>query len=341
MLLCSPSSISAHNLSRNRTRPSPINSMAVDRSSSRVATTAPQRRNGTSALEARISLVIALASQTSSLSQKLLTELAGETAKYVFSKRIFENRTLEEALMSVPDLETVKFNVLKRSDLYEIRQVELRDCPLCLSKVSVNGWRPYFPIQWGFAHDRPFMRGSDAGPLQPYFAAEATMLGKYGFDFNGASQSFNTLAEYLFGKNTKKESMAMTTPVITRRTQSDGEKMEMTTSVITKRVEDQGKWRMSFVMPSKYGSDLPLPKDSSVTIKEVPRKTVAVVAFSGFVTDEEVKARESRLCAALKGDAEFRVKDGASIEVAQYNPPFTLPFTRRNEISLEVERKQE
>ncbi|XP_009761730.1 heme-binding-like protein At3g10130, chloroplastic isoform X4 [Nicotiana tabacum] len=299
MLLCSPSSISAHNLSRNRTRPSPINSMAVDRSSSRVATTAPQRRNGTSALEARISLVIALASQTSSLSQKLLTELAGETAKYVFSKRIFENRTLEEALMSVPDLETVKFNVLKRSDLYEIRQVE------------------------------------------PYFAAEATMLGKYGFDFNGASQSFNTLAEYLFGKNTKKESMAMTTPVITRRTQSDGEKMEMTTSVITKRVEDQGKWRMSFVMPSKYGSDLPLPKDSSVTIKEVPRKTVAVVAFSGFVTDEEVKARESRLCAALKGDAEFRVKDGASIEVAQYNPPFTLPFTRRNEISLEVERKQE
>lgn len=273
--------------------------MAVDRSSFRVAATAPQRRNNTSALEARISLVIALASQTTSLSQKLLTELAGETAKYVFPKRIFESRTLEEALMSVPDLETVKFNVLQRSDQYEIREVE------------------------------------------PYFVAEATMPGKYGFDFNGASQSFNTLAEYLFGKNTKNESMAMTTPVITRRTQSDGERMEMTTPVITKPVEGQGKWRMSFVMPSKYGSDLPLPKDSSVTIKEVPRKTVAVIAFSGFVTDEEVKARESRLRAALKGDAEFRVKDGALIEVAQYNPPFTLPFTRRNEISLEVERKQE
>lgn len=141
--------------------------------------------------------------------------------------------------------------------------------------------------------------------------------------------------------NTKKESMAMTTPVITRRTQSDGEKMEMTTPVITKRAEDQEKWRMSFVMPSKYGSDLPLPKDSSVTIKEVPRKTVAVVAFSGFVNDEEVKARESRLRTALKGDAEFQVKDGALVEVAQYNPPFTLPFTRRNEISLEVEMKQE
>lgn len=252
-----------------------------------------------SALEARISLVIALASQTSSLSQKLLTELASETAKYVFPKRIFESRNLEEALMSVPDLETVKFKVLKLTDQYEIREVE------------------------------------------PYFVAEATMPGKSGFDLNGASQSFNTLAEYLFGKNTKKESMAMTTPVITRRTQSDGEKMEMTTPVITKRAEDQEKWRMSFVMPSKYGSDLPLPKDSSVTIKEVPWKTVAVVAFSGFVNDEEVKARESRLRTALKGDAEFQVKDGALVEVAQYNPPFTLPFTRRNEISLEVERKQE
>ncbi|MCD7471163.1 hypothetical protein HAX54_011476 [Datura stramonium] len=295
MLLVSPSSISAPpSTTTSRHRSSPIKSMAVDRS-----TSAPQRRNSMSALEARISLIIALASQTSSLSQKLLTELAGETAKYVFPKRIFESRTLEEALMSVPDLETVKFKVLKRSDQYEIREVE------------------------------------------PYFVAEATMSGKNGFDFNGASQSFNTLAEYLFGKNTKKESMAMTTPVITSRTQSDGERMEMTTPVITKRVEDQEKWKMSFVMPSKYGSDLPLPKDSSVTIKEVPRKTVAVAAFSGFVNDEEVKVRESRLREALKGDAEFQVKDGALIEVAQYNPPFTLPFTRRNEISLEVERKQE
>ncbi|XP_027768407.1 heme-binding-like protein At3g10130, chloroplastic isoform X2 [Solanum pennellii] len=233
MLVLSPSSIFAP-LSTSRIRPSPIKSMAVNRSSS----APPQRRNGMSALEARISLVIALASQTSSLSQKLLTELASETAKYVLPKRIFESRNLEEALMSVPDLETVKFKVLKLTDQYEIREVE------------------------------------------PYFVAEATMPGKSGFDFNGASQSFNTLAGYLFGKNTKKESMAMTTPVITRRTQSDGEKMEMTTPVITKRAEDQEKWRMSFVMPSKYGSDLPLPKDTSVTIKEVPRKTVAVVAFS-------------------------------------------------------------
>lgn len=95
------------------------------------------------------------------------------------------------------------------------------------------------------------------------------MPGRTGFNFNGASQSFNVLAEYLFGKvdrivfiidsvhlmckclswfaycesfllhyfqNTKRETMEMTTPVITRKTQSDGEKMEMTTPVISKKV---------------------------------------------------------------------------------------------------------
>ncbi|GMP84492.1 hypothetical protein CsSME_00037999 [Camellia sinensis var. sinensis] len=267
-----------------------IKSMINDRSS--------QRRPRLSALEARVSLVFALAAQTSALSQRLLMDLATETAKYVNPKR-FESRNLEEALMAVPDLETVEFKVLSRRDQYEIREVE------------------------------------------PYFIAETTMPGKYGFDFNGASQSFNVLAEYLFGKNTTKDRMEMTTPVFTRKTQSDGEKMEMTTPVITRKLEDEEKWQMSFVMPSKYGSNLPLPKDPSVKIKEVPKKIVAVAAFSGFVTDEEVTRRESILRDALKNDPQFQVKEDALVEVAQYNPPFTLPFTRRNEIVLEVERKSE
>ncbi|KAG2686613.1 hypothetical protein I3843_09G014300 [Carya illinoinensis] len=267
------------------------NSTAPDRA------TAPPRRRPMSAFEARVSLVLALSSQASALSQRLLVDTATEAVKYVFPKR-FESRNLEEALMAVPDLETVNFTVLSRTDRYEIREVE------------------------------------------PYFIAETIMPGKTGFDFNGASQSFNVLAEYLFGKNTTKEKMEMTTPVLTRKGQSVGEKMEMTTPVITKRLEDQDKWQMSFVMPSKYGANLPVPKDPSVRIKEVPRKITAVLAFSGFVTDEEVKRRESKLREALKSDRQFQIKEGATVEIAQYNPPFTLPFQRRNEIALEVERKE-
>ncbi|KAK7858841.1 heme-binding-like protein [Quercus suber] len=260
MLLCKPSLLTLPQLRTSTSTPrNPKRSLSIITTNS---TTPTQRRRTMSAFEARISLVFALASQASSLSQRLLADTATEVVKYVFPKR-FESRTLEEALMAVPDLETVNFKVLSRGDLYEIREVE----------------------------------------------------------------------------NTTKETMEMTTPVFTRKTQSDGEKMEMTTPVITKR-EDQDKWKMSFVMPSKYGANLPLPKDSSVTIREVPRKIIAVVAFSGFVTDEEVKQRESKLREALKNDAQFQIKERGSVEIAQYNPPFTLPFQRRNEIALEVEKKE-
>ncbi|XP_074269024.1 heme-binding-like protein At3g10130, chloroplastic [Silene latifolia] len=256
-----------------------------------------RRNKSNSAWEARISLLLAIATQTASLSSRVLTDLYSETTKYVVPKQ-FEAPTLDQAFMSVPDLETIKFKVLSRMPQYEIRQ------------------------------------------LEPYFVAEVNMPGSKGFDFYGASQSFNMLAEYLFGKNIANEKMEMTTPVSTRKSTSGGEKMEMTTPVITRRAGGQEAWVMSFVMPSKYGAKLPLPKDSAVRIKEVSNKIVAVAVFSGYVTDEEVKQRESMLRDALKNDKEYHVKVRAQVEVLQYNPPFTLPFTRRNEVALEVERRQ-
>ncbi|KAG8059065.1 hypothetical protein GUJ93_ZPchr0002g24451 [Zizania palustris] len=267
---------------------------ARGRRPARTAVAADARATG--AAEARASLVLALAAQALAASQQRAADLITEAVKYAFPSRRFEARSLEEALMSVPDLETVPFRVLKREAEYEIREVE------------------------------------------SYYVAETTMPGRTGFDFNGSSQSFNVLASYLFGKNMASEQMEMTTPVFIRNGEPSGEKMDMTTPVITKKSDDGNKWKMSFVMPSKYGSDLPLPKDPSVTIKEVPTKIVAVAAFSGLVTDDDISQRESRLREALQKDTQFQVKNDSMMEIAQYNPPFTLPFSRRNEIALEVKR---
>ncbi|KAH9302806.1 hypothetical protein KI387_014389 [Taxus chinensis] len=227
-----------------------------------------------SADESRLSLLFALATQAASQSQRLIQDLVSETFKYI-SPRRFEARSLEEALMAVPDLETVPFKVLRREKDYEIREV------------------------------------------QAFYVAETTMPGKTGFDFYGSSQGFNALAAYLFGKNKKNEEMEMTTPVFVQKAQIDGEKMEMTTPVITKQEQDQGKWQMSFVMPSKYGANLPIPSDPSIRIKKITEKVVAVIAFSGFVTDEEVQRRESQLRAALSKDPQVHVKENATVEVAQ------------------------
>ncbi|GLJ22908.1 hypothetical protein SUGI_0432090 [Cryptomeria japonica] len=252
-----------------------------------------------SADESRRSLLFALATQAASQSQRFIQDLVSETFNYISPSTRFEARSLEETLMTVPNLETVQFKVLRREKEYEIREVK------------------------------------------SFYVAETTMPGNTGFDFYGSSQGFNTLAAYLFGKNTKSEEMKMTTPVFAQKTQIDGEKMDMTTPVITKQEQDQGKWQMSFVMPSKYGENLPVPNDPSVRIRRIPEKVVAVIVFSGFVTDDEVQRRESQLRAALSKDPLVHIKENATAEVAQYNPPFTPPFMRRNEVILEVELKQD
>lgn len=84
--------------------------------------TATPRRTA-SADQLRYSLLFALASQAASQSQRLAQDLVSETLKYINPRR-FEARSLEEALMAVPDLETVPFKVLRREGDYEIREVK-------------------------------------------------------------------------------------------------------------------------------------------------------------------------------------------------------------------------
>lgn len=240
----------------------------------------------------RLSLLLALSSQATLQAQRNFQSLSSEAIKYVNPRR-GEARNLEEALMSVPDLETIPYRVLRREENYEVREVE------------------------------------------SYVIAETIMPGTTGFDFYGSSQGFNTLAAYLFGKNLKRDEMEMTTPVLVSRSHPEGEKMDMTTPVISQQT-NSGQWKMAFVMPSKYGDDLPQPVDKSVAIRRVPSKVVAVTAFSGYVTDDIVKKREQDLRKLLERDAKLRIKESSQAEVSQFNPPFTPPFMRRNEISLEV-----
>lgn len=136
------------------------------------------------------------------------------------------------------------------------------------------------------------------------------------------NKAFFKLAGYIFGKsNVEQEKMAMTTPVqIDRRTGA-----------------------MSFIMPSKYwDSDAlesaPAPaEDADVQLQSRPGETVAVSVFGGYARSRAVEERTEALLSALDGSSVLQVPDRKATRLMQYNDPFTVPWKRRNEVSVPVE----
>jgi hypothetical protein len=152
---------------------------------------------------------------------------------------------------------------------------------------------------------------------------------------DATSKGFRLLADFIFGNNTaasgKSEKISMTAPVTL---ENHSEKIAMTAPVAVQ--SDQKAWRVWFVMPSQFTlATLPKPNNPLVLIKSIPPKHYAVLRFSGLVDDEKKQAKEKELRAWL---AAKRLTSIAQAELARYNPPWTLPFLRRNEVMLEINR---
>jgi len=150
-----------------------------------------------------------------------------------------------------------------------------------------------------------------------------------------SSKGFKNVANYIFGNNTNKvgnnQKISMTAPVI-MAPQSD--KIDMTTPVSLK--QDNGVWEVSFVMPSKYDiGTLPAPNTNNVTLVEVPSKTYAVIRFSGLSGEKKIAKKTQTLNSWIKEQA---LTPKSSPKIARYNPPWTPPFMRRNEIMVEVNK---
>lgn len=139
------------------------------------------------------------------------------------------------------------------------------------------------------------------------------------------------------------EKIAMTAPVLTHEEGGQSEKIAMTAPVLTEErpaeVGGEGKkglMVMQFVLPSKYTclADVPRPTDPRVRVKEVDARKYGVIKFSGIADDKLVEKKLMRLKHVLQ-EAGYKVI-GQHI-LAQYNPPWTIPFLRTNEVMLPVE----
>ncbi|MBS2008398.1 MAG: heme-binding protein [Cyanobacteria bacterium SZAS TMP-1] len=166
----------------------------------------------------------------------------------------------------------------------------------------------------------------------PHLVAEVDCKGS---GKNGANNAFMTLFNYIGGKNTGSQKVAMTVPVVKKDNELPETKIAMTVPVIKKATEAESEV-MQFVMPAKYTmADLPTPNNKAVRIKEVPEKIMASIRFSGTGRMSEMKKEEEKLRQYIKSRG-WTIKP-VPVEHAYYNAPFIPPFLRRNEVLLELE----
>ena len=129
----------------------------------------------------------------------------------------------------------------------------------------------------------------------------------------GQNNGFRVLAGYIFGGNNNDQKIAMTAPV--QRSMDDSAEM-------------------AFMMPAEYSlSDLPTPEDDRVSFREAPGYTAAVIQFNGWADMEKAEANWQVLQAFLT-ERDIAITGEPSLN--QYNPPWTLPFMRRNEIIVPI-----
>jgi len=160
----------------------------------------------------------------------------------------------------------------------------------------------------------------------PYIVAETVVTDAD--QESGTNVGFRRLAGFIFGNNRTKESIEMTAPVTTTRS----EKIAMMAPVETSRKGDD--MVMAFMMPSQYTLEtLPEPTDPGVLIRQVPERVMAVLKFSGSWSEERFQEQTGKLQEWLR---KHDVKAMGAPVVARYNAPWTPWFMRRNEIQIEV-----
>ncbi len=168
---------------------------------------------------------------------------------------------------------------------------------------------------------------------QPMIIAEVLVTGTLS---EASNKGFRQVADFIFGNNedpVKKqaEKIAMTAPVTIEADTSS--KIAMTAPVTLEG--SGGSWKLAFVMPSKFTMEtLPKPKNPNITIKQMPAQQLAVVTFSGWVDEEKLAAQTTRLNEWM---AKNGLKASGSAQLSRYNPPWTLPFWRRNEVWMKLD----
>ena len=151
-------------------------------------------------------------------------------------------------------------------------------------------------------------------------------------DMDAASnRGFRTIADYIFGNNVATPAgasakIAMTAPVTVAP-------IVPAASAATSDMTAE-QWQVQFVMPGQYRLDtLPRPKNEAVTLRELPARTTAVLSYSWLNSETKVQQKTDELRAWMKSR---QLEALGPPRLARYDPPWTLPMWRRNEIQIDI-----
>ena len=165
---------------------------------------------------------------------------------------------------------------------------------------------------------------------EPYLVAETLVQDAADFDRAG-NEGFRRLFRYIAGGNTSRSRIAMTAPV---SQSAPSEKIAMTVPV--QQTGSAAGWRVAFMLPRQYTLDTaPVPSDPRVQVVAVPGRLIAVLRYAGRWTESNYAAHRDELLQLL---AMAGLQPSGEPQLARYNAPYTLPFLRRNEVSVDVDR---
>jgi len=179
------------------------------------------------------------------------------------------------------------------------------------------------PLWTSAFRDGPF----EVRDYAPTVVAETTVTGERGAAIN---QGFRRLARYIFGGNEPAREIAMIAPVAQ---QAAGQRIAMTAPVAQAPAAEG--WVVTFYMPQgSVLQDMPRPLDAAVHLRAQPMRRVAVLRFNGLATQGNLSRHEEQLRQHIERHG--FVASGP-VFYAFYDPPWTLPWMRRNEIMIELQ----
>jgi len=181
------------------------------------------------------------------------------------------------------------------------------------------------------------------------YAVETEYVGE-----KNAGKAFMALAGYIgvtsSPQNEGETSISMTAPVSTEEGKISGslrgKAISMTAPVSEKDVggDDDHMRTMQFYLPAEYDdmSKIPKPTNPSVKIEEVPPAVGAVHRFRGRVDNKKAEDVVKSIVKQINDDGASMKEEDALDEFLlwQYNPPFTIPILRRNEVFVPLTEKE-